>query len=88
MRLLLPSLVVAATIAAPAAGFAQSAYDYPYCGVYTSNMGPGGAMSCYYRSYGECMATMRGLGYCTQSPYYRGNGPREPRVRQRYRSDY
>jgi hypothetical protein len=83
MRLLLPSLVVAATLAAPAVGFAQSAYDYPYCGVYTSNLGAGGAMSCYYRSYGECMATMRGLGYCTQSPYY-GHGPnQQPRTRRR-----
>lgn len=86
MRLLKPCLVAAALLAAPAAGFAQSAYDYPWCGVYTSNAGPGGAQACYYTSYAQCMATMRGLGFCTESPYYRGPAPREPR-RRHYR-DY
>lgn len=83
MRLLTASFVVAALLAAAPAS-AQSAYDYPWCGVYTSNQGAGGAMSCYYASYGQCMATMSGLGYCTQSPYYRG--PSEPprRTRRHY----
>jgi hypothetical protein len=82
MRLLTASLVAAAVFAAAPAS-AQSAYDYPWCGVYTSNQGAGGAMSCYYASYGQCMATMSGLGYCTESPYYRG--PREARPRRQYR---
>jgi len=83
MRLLKASLVVAALLAAAPAN-AQSAYDYPWCGVYTSNMGPGGAQSCYYKSYAQCMATMRGLGYCVESPYYRG--PSQPARRRPYRN--
>jgi hypothetical protein len=84
MRLLTASLVVAAVLAtAPAS--AQSAYDYPWCGIYTSNAGPGGAQACYYKTYAQCMATMSGLGYCTESPYYRG--PREP-SRRRDRRQY
>jgi Protein of unknown function (DUF3551) len=74
MRLLTASLVVAAVLATAPAN-AQSAYDYPWCGIYTSNAGPGGAQACYYKTYAQCMATMSGLGYCTESPYYRG--PRE-----------
>ena len=84
MRLLTASLVVAAVLAAAPAR-AQSAYDYPWCGVYTSNAGPGGAQACYYKSYAQCMATMSGLGYCTESPYYRG--PSEP-SRRRARRQY
>ena len=86
MRLLQASVLAAALLGSITAGHAQSAYDYPWCGVYTSNVGPGGAMSCYYRSYGQCMATMRGLGYCTQSPYYRG--PSGPPARRRPYRDY
>ena len=72
MRLLAPCLVAAALMASASAGHAQSAYDYPWCGVYTSAQGPGGAMSCYFATYEQCRATMDRLGYCTASPYYRG----------------
>ncbi len=88
MRLLQISLIGAALLASITAGHAQSAYDYPWCPVYTSNRGAGGAMSCYYRSYGECMRTMSGIGgYCVQSPYYRGGryvGRRRPRDYRNY----
>jgi hypothetical protein len=84
MRLLKASLIVAGLLAAAPAS-AQSAYDYPWCGIYTSNQGAGGAQSCYYTSYAQCMATMTGLGYCTSSPYYRG--PSEP-PRRRFRREY
>jgi hypothetical protein len=83
MRLLTASLIVAGLFAvAPAS--AQSAYDYPWCGINTSSQGAGGAQSCYFTSYAQCMATMSGLGICTQSPYYRG--PSEParRVKRQY----
>jgi hypothetical protein len=73
MRLLLMSLAAAALVAAATASQAQTAYDYAWCGIYTGNDGPG-AMSCYYTTYAQCMATMNGLGYCMQSPYY-GHGP-------------
>ena len=84
MRSLQACLIVAALLAA-APACAQSAYDYRWCGIYTSNAGPGGAQACYYSTYAQCMATMRGLGYCTESPYYRG--PSEPQ-RRRVRREY
>jgi hypothetical protein len=49
-------------------GFAQSAYDYPWCAVYTKTSG---ATSCYYASFQQCMTTMRGIGgTCVRSPYH------------------
>jgi len=52
---------------------AQSAYDYPWCAVYTNRSG---AQACYYATYEQCMATMWGIGgYCRPSPYYRGPRP-------------
>ena len=57
--------------AAPAA--AQSAYSYPWCALYGDRSG---AQSCYFRSYGECMATLSGIGgSCIRSPYYQGPAP-------------
>jgi hypothetical protein len=84
MRLLNASLIVAALLAAAPAS-AQSAYDYPWCGIYTSAQGAGGAQSCYFATYAQCRATMDRLGICTQSPYYRG--PSEP-PRRRARREY
>jgi Protein of unknown function (DUF3551) len=84
MRLLKACLILAPLLAAAPAS-AQSAYDYPWCGIYTSNQGAGGAQSCYFTSYAQCMASMSQLGICTQSPYYRG--PAEPARRTR-RRDY
>lgn len=49
---------------------AQSAYDYPWCGVRNDRSG---AQSCYFATYAQCMQTMSGIGgYCIRSPYYRG----------------
>jgi hypothetical protein len=88
MRLPHIFLVAAALLAPVTAGHAQSAYDYPWCAVYPSSSGAGGAQSCYYRSYGECMQTMSGIGgNCVQSPYYRG-GRQDDRRRWRDRRDY
>jgi len=59
----------AMTGGAPRAG-AQSAYDYPWCAIYTNRSG---AQACYYATYEQCMETMSGIGgYCIPSPYYRG----------------
>jgi hypothetical protein len=67
----------AAMMAGVTAGHAQSAYDYPWCAVYTNKSG---AQACYYASYAQCMATMEGIGgFCIESPYYRG--PSRPRER-------
>jgi hypothetical protein len=88
MRLLQMCLIAAAVVIPVTAGHAQSAYDYPWCAVYTGNRGAGGAMSCYYRSFNECMRTMSGIGgNCVQSPYY-GQGPRNDRRRPRDYRNY
>jgi len=85
MRLLQISLVGAALLAPVAAAHAQSAYDYPWCAVYS---GKRGAMSCYYASYAQCMQTMSGIGgTCVESPYY-GHGPRGDRPRRREYRNY
>ena len=89
MRSLQASLIVCALLAAAAPTqitptYAQSAYDYPWCAVYTGRNG-GGAMSCYYASRELCMQTMSGIGgQCIRSPYY-NEGPRTERFR---RGDY
>ena len=85
MRPLKASLVLAALLASAAAGHAQSAYDYPWCAVYPGRFGAG-AMSCYYRTWDQCMATMSGIGgSCVQSPYY-GHGPGQRAPRREYRN--
>jgi Protein of unknown function (DUF3551) len=67
-------LTGAALIAGMQAGHAQSAYDYPWCAIYTNRSG---AQACYFASYEQCMATMSGIsGTCIHSPYYRG--PQRP----------
>jgi hypothetical protein len=88
MRLLKASIIAAAVLAAIPAAQAQSAYDYPWCAVYAGgSRGAGGAMSCYYRTYDQCRATMSGIGgSCVQSPYY-GHGPNQ-RPRRRENRDY
>ena len=60
MRLLQASLVAAALLAAPAAAFAQSAYDYPWCAVYGT--GDGDATNCGFVTREQCMATVSGVG--------------------------
>jgi hypothetical protein len=62
---------VAALAAASAPGHAQSAYSYPWCGVYPRQIG---GYACYYKSYETCMKTMMiGIGgSCMRSPFYRG----------------
>ena len=84
MRLILKSMLVAGGIMTSGltAGHAQSAYDYPWCAVYTNRSG---AQACYYASYAQCMATMDGIGgFCMRSPYYRGPEPRQRRERYYY----
>ena len=82
MRLAIVPLMLACI--APLVGardsFAQSAYDYPWCAVYTKTSG---AMSCYYVSFEQCMATMRGIGgTCVGNPYQRAEPRWAPRSRR------
>jgi hypothetical protein len=65
-------VVAAAVLGETQASNAQSPYSYPWCAIYGGgdNSG-GGAMSCYYTSWQQCMTTMSGIGgLCVQSPYY------------------
>ncbi len=80
MRVMRISLAAAALLAGLSEGHAQSAYDYPWCALYTNKSG---AQACYYATYAQCMATMEGIGgYCIPSPYYRG--PRPERRERRH----
>jgi Protein of unknown function (DUF3551) len=79
-----PLTLLIAVVGAAPSSFAQSAYDYPWCALYGSRTG-GGAQSCYYQTYQQCMATMSGIGgTCVRSPYYRGPEPRGERRYYRY----
>jgi hypothetical protein len=70
MRLLQVSLIAAALVTSATAGYAQSAYDYPWCALYA---GKRGGQSCYFTSWAQCMQTLSGIGgSCIESPYYRG----------------
>ncbi len=84
MRAMRLCFAPAILLAGMSAGHAQSAYDYPWCAVYTNKSG---AQACYYASYAQCMATMEGIGgYCIPSPYYRGtNRQMRPRAWDRGR---
>jgi Protein of unknown function (DUF3551) len=72
----------------PAASQGRSPYSYPWCAMYNSGAGPGGARSCYYDSYEQCMTTLFGIGgLCVQSPYYHppsGLAPRTAKTRRRH----
>jgi hypothetical protein len=50
---------------------AQSAYDYPWCAYYSGR----GGTSCYFSSYGQCRASVSGVGgHCSPNPVFRGGG--------------
>jgi hypothetical protein len=81
MRRLLLFATLGFVLAPLASSHAQSAYDYPICAV---RSGKSGAMSCYYSSYEQCMATMSGIGgHCIDSPFYRGRPVADPVVPRR-----
>jgi hypothetical protein len=66
---ILCAIVVAGWAASAGVSHAQSPYNYSWCGVFKL----GGARSCYFNSYEQCIATMRPTGgFCSQNPAYRG----------------
>ena len=73
-------VIVAALLGGLQSSRAQSPYSYPWCSVYGGGIsGGGGAMSCYYTSWEQCMATMSGLGGpCIRSPYYDAQSTQVP----------
>ena len=83
MRTLVGSLVLVGALGAAVPSLAQSAYDYPWCSVRGGF--DGGAQSCYFSTYQQCMATISGIGgTCIRSPYYRGPRARSERRYGRY----
>jgi len=79
-----PLAFLVAVVSGAPSSFAQSAYDYPWCAQYGSRVGSG-ALSCYYATFSQCMATMSGIGgTCIRSPYYRGPEVRGERRYYRY----
>jgi Protein of unknown function (DUF3551) len=73
MRPLCCAVAAVTLLAVASVSHAQSAFDYPWCALYTRSSG---ATSCYYQTYQQCMATLSGIGgACIRSPYYHGPAP-------------
>jgi len=73
-------VIAAALLGETQVGIAQSPYSYPWCAITSGgdNSG-GGAMSCYYTSWQQCMTTLSGIGgNCVESPYYHGEPTARP----------
>lgn len=80
-RLLLPALLALAAVAPTQPSAAQSAYDYPWCALLGDRSG---AQTCYFTSFGQCMASLRGIGgSCIRNPYQTRERP-YPREHYRY----
>ena len=72
LRIIFPLLVAGFSSLAGSAQ-AQSAYDYPWCGLYADKAG---ATVCYFATYEQCRATLSGIGgNCIANPYFRGGPP-------------
>jgi hypothetical protein len=79
-------VVVASLLGETEVSNAQSAYSYPWCAIYW-RVG-GGARSCYYTSYEQCMTTVFPIGgFCVESPYYHSQPPRHSLAKRRHRRD-
>ncbi len=58
---------------------------YPWCAHYLGRMG--GAPSCGFVTWEQCMATVSGMqGTCAMNPFYEGPPPPAQRVRKKPRS--
>jgi hypothetical protein len=57
----------------------QAQTVYPWCAHY-GGRDMGGAPSCGFVSYAQCMATIQGMGgWCSENPWYEPAPPRRPR---------
>jgi Protein of unknown function (DUF3551) len=83
-------VIAAALLAGTQSANAQSPHSYPWCAIPSGgdNSG-GGAMSCYYTSWEQCMTTLSGIGgNCVTSPYYHAQSIQplhRPPVKPRHR---
>jgi hypothetical protein len=67
-------LVAAALAPLPAAAFPDSPSNYPWCATYYDSSR--GLKSCSFTNYGQCMATISGVGgICAQNPFYASAPP-------------
>jgi len=67
MRALVLGVVTAATALACAPRPSEAAYNRPWCAQYYDRSA---VFSCAFYSYGECMATISGIGgVCMQNPW-------------------
>jgi hypothetical protein len=74
-------LIAAVLLGEIQAASAQSPTSYPWCARYFDRKG--GATSCYFDSYHQCMTTLSGIGgFCYQSPYYQAAPTTAPPVGQ------
>jgi hypothetical protein len=90
MLIIVLFVVAAALLGETQSSNAQSPYSYPWCAVYFSGGNiAGGARSCYYASWKQCMATIFPIGgYCIESPYYHSQPtqlPHHANVKPRHR---
>ncbi len=62
-------LIAAALLGETRTGDAQSPYSYQWCAI-SGGGGSGGAMSCYYKTLQQCLATLSGVGgNCVERTY-------------------
>jgi hypothetical protein len=73
---LLLALLGLGAVLQPQPSAAQTPYDYPWCALRGDRSG---AQSCSYKTYAQCMASLRGIGgsciynlYLIRGPRYRG----------------
>src|SRR5579871_2498822 len=64
-------LTIALAVSSAAAfGTKAQAQNYPWCSIYSGDMG--GAQNCGFVSFQQCMANVSGIGgFCVQNDWYR-----------------
>jgi len=72
-RLLLLAFLGLGAVVPTQPGAAQTPYDYPWCAVRGDRSA---AQSCYFTSYRQCMARLRGIGGTCVRNLYQSRGPR------------
>jgi len=81
MLLIASALLTTAAVLAPAPSQAQT---YPWCAQYSGGFG-GGGRNCGFTSYGQCMATVSGIGgFCERNSFYRQDDRRLRRMHREH----
>jgi hypothetical protein len=79
-------IILAALVALIVAGGAEraSAAEYPWCAELKDR--DGSSTNCGFTSFGQCMATVSGVGgFCRENPLYYAGADRERRTEPRRR---